>query len=123
MDHHALTLVLSFLSCAYFASAITVYGPQGVMTMAPGRDDFSTVIPNPTSVYDPPLASYTGLAAFNPVVLAPPPLPTPLPPNQFPITAPNNAANMPGLSFPHNGDFLGFSIEMSIADQVSAYDF
>lgn len=116
-----LSFVLVALWCACHVRAITVYGQQGVMTMASGRNDFSTVTPDPTSVYDPSPTTYTGLAAFNPVVLAPPPLPSPLPPNQFPITAPNNAQNMPGLSFAHGGDFLGFSIEMSIADQVSEY--
>ncbi|OCH87689.1 glycoside hydrolase family 79 protein [Obba rivulosa] len=61
---------------------------------------------------------YTGLAVYDPLVLNPPPIPSPPPATQFGITVQNNAANVVGMSIPLNGNFYGFSIEMSVVTQV-----
>ncbi|KAH9476922.1 Beta-glucuronidase [Psilocybe cubensis] len=62
-------------------------------------------------------AKYTGLPAYNPATLnAPaPPNPTDLP-TKFTIQLPN--AVPAGASIPHNGSFMGFSVEMSVVNQV-----
>ncbi|KAH9927381.1 glycoside hydrolase family 79 protein, partial [Amylocystis lapponica] len=64
-------------------------------------------------------ATYTGIGAYDPINLNPPPLPNPLPPTQFGIQLQNSAANVVGLSIPLSGTFYGFSIEMSVATQVT----
>ncbi|KIK68723.1 glycoside hydrolase family 79 protein [Collybiopsis luxurians FD-317 M1] len=99
---------LAFLIISFFcfglkflpAKAVTVY-------YAPGQNPFST------SSAD--AASYTGAAAYNPTTLDPPALPNPLP--QLSLSF-NIQANPPGMSITQSGAFLGFSIEMSVANQV-----
>ncbi|KAK0190675.1 glycoside hydrolase family 79 protein [Armillaria mellea] len=61
-------------------------------------------------------ASYTGAAAYNPTVLNPPPIPDPLPPMQFGIQLQNGGTT--GVSIVQSGSFVGFSIEMSVANQA-----
>jgi hypothetical protein len=61
-------------------------------------------------------ASYTGAAAYDPTVLEPPPPPHPPINRQFGIQLGNGGT--PGASIPQNGAFFGFSIEMSVVDQV-----
>ncbi|KAJ7727095.1 hypothetical protein B0H16DRAFT_1697847 [Mycena metata] len=62
-------------------------------------------------------AAYTGVTAYNPGTLAPPPLPTPaVLTNPIPINLQN--AGTPGLGIKQKGSFLGFSIEMSVTNQV-----
>lgn len=64
-----------------------------------------------------PAANYTGLPAYNPLVLQapPPPGPTALP-TQFNLPVPS--AVPAGASIQQNGSFFGFSIEMSVVNQV-----
>ncbi|KAJ3552241.1 hypothetical protein NM688_g4255 [Phlebia brevispora] len=57
-------------------------------------------------------------SAFNNVVLNAPPVPNPLPPTEFTLKLEQNSQNVPGLSIPQNGSFLGFSLEMSVVNQV-----
>ncbi|KIM79709.1 glycoside hydrolase family 79 protein [Piloderma croceum F 1598] len=64
--------------------------------------------------------AYTGLQAYNPIVLNAPPLPTPSPANTFNINL--RAAPPPGLSIKINGSFFGFSIEFSVLNQVLGYN-
>lgn len=64
-------------------------------------------------------ATYTGMEAYNPTTLTPPPLPSPAPPNAFNIAL--TAAPPTGLSIKHNGSFFGFSIEFSVLNQVCEY--
>jgi hypothetical protein len=64
-------------------------------------------------------ASYTGSAAYSPIVLDPPALPDPLPDTQFSITVQQSSDDVTGLSIPLNGTFMGFSIETSVVNQVS----
>lgn len=61
-------------------------------------------------------ASYTGAAAYDPTVLEPPPPPNPPIPHTFAIQLQNGGT--PGASIQQNGAFFGFSIEMSVVDQV-----
>ena len=63
-------------------------------------------------------ATYTGLPAYDPTVLTPPAPPQP-PTTQIGVAIPGNADSAMGLgmmlSIPQKGNFLGFSIELSIA--------
>ena len=62
-------------------------------------------------------ANYTGAAAYNPTTLNPPPPPgAQALPTQFAIQPPN--AVPPGASILQNGSFFGFSVEMSVVNQV-----
>ncbi|PCH43216.1 glycoside hydrolase family 79 protein [Wolfiporia cocos MD-104 SS10] len=103
-------MVLFFLLNAIFSA--TIAGAVTVYSQVP----FAAASTSATSSA---LGStYTGLAAYDPTVLNPPPIPSPLPPNQFGIQLSNNASDVQGLSIPLSGAFLGFSVEMSVADQV-----
>ncbi|KAJ6554258.1 hypothetical protein B0H19DRAFT_1152984 [Mycena capillaripes] len=82
-------------------AAITVY-------QAPGQAAFAT-----TSA---PASAYTGAAAYNPTTLIPPPVPTPAVPSSFNIAL--NSGGTPGASIPQSGSFVGFSVEMSVSNQV-----
>ena len=66
-------------------------------------------------------ATWTGLAAYDPLVLDPPGLPDPLPATQFGIQLQSAAANVNGLSIPVSGALFGFSIETSVINQVCEY--
>ncbi|KDR78253.1 hypothetical protein GALMADRAFT_119254 [Galerina marginata CBS 339.88] len=62
-------------------------------------------------------ANYTGPAAYSPVVLNAPPPPGPSAfPTQFPLTL--TKAVPANASIPQNGSFFGFSVEMSVVNQV-----
>ena len=61
-------------------------------------------------------ANYTGAAAYDPTVLNPPAVPDPLPPTTFDIQLPQ--AGFSGMSIVQEGSFFGFSIEMSVVNQV-----
>lgn len=62
-------------------------------------------------------ANYTGAAAYNPTTLTPPSPPgAQALPTQFSIQIPN--AVPPGASILQNGSFFGFSVEMSVVNQV-----
>jgi hypothetical protein len=61
-------------------------------------------------------AAYTGAAAYNPTTLIPPPVPTQKPPMQFDIGLKKGETN--NLSIKQSGSFVGFSIEMSVVNQV-----
>ncbi|KAJ7166857.1 hypothetical protein C8R46DRAFT_1271897 [Mycena filopes] len=63
-----------------------------------------------------PGASYTGVAAYNPSTLVPPPLPTPSVLTTIPVNLQNTGT--PNLSIKQKGSFIGFSIEMSVTNQV-----
>lgn len=111
---HLILLVSSFWLTV--VHAVTVYGLNGaVQTTGTGTASLAS-----TTTYVPG-AAYTGPAAFNPTTLTAPPIPTPAPPTQFNFTVQNSAADVPDLSIPLNGDFYGFSIEMSVISEVSEY--
>jgi hypothetical protein len=62
-------------------------------------------------------ANYTGLAAYDTSTLNPPPVPNPFN-TQFTIQLQNGGT--PNVSIPQVGSFIGFSIEMSVVNQVGA---
>ena len=103
-------VVLSVLFFVGAAQCVTVYGPQGVIAFTASTTTTSTA-PGTAS-------TGSGAAAFNQVVLQPPPVPQPPPPTQFNVQLPDNTQGVQGLSIPHGGDFLGFSIEMSVVERV-----
>ncbi|KAK0243051.1 glycoside hydrolase family 79 protein [Armillaria nabsnona] len=98
--------IRTFLSLFFVASVVraqvTVYSqqPLNVQTATSSAD----------------AASYTGAAAYNPTVLNAPPIPDPLPPMQFGIQLQNGGTM--GVSIVQSGSFVGFSIEMSVANQA-----
>jgi hypothetical protein len=63
-----------------------------------------------------PGAKYTGLAAYNPSTLVPPPVPTPAINTNLDVALQNSGTQ--GISVKQKGSFLGFSIEMSVTNQV-----
>lgn len=63
------------------------------------------------------LANYTDHAMYDPTNLNPLPNP-PLPSTQFSLTLAATSAAQGGLSQAVPGTFWGFSVEMSVADQV-----
>ncbi|KAF8636113.1 hypothetical protein AX17_003816 [Amanita inopinata Kibby_2008] len=91
------------LVLAHSAYAVTVYHQKG-------QHPFAT-----TSSLAPG-ATYSGPAAYNPTTLVPPPAPTDLP-LQYNLQVQDGPAP-PGASIPLLSSFFGFSIEMSVVDQV-----
>lgn len=63
-----------------------------------------------------PAATFTNAAAYNQDTLQAPALPVPAPPTQFSIQLVDGG--MTNLSIKQNGNFYGFSIEMSVAEMV-----
>ena len=125
--------LLSFTGLGLLATSvsagITIYGPLGstsIDTLKTGAAASSTAgagtvsAPATTSfVTTPGPPQYTGLEAYNPIFYEPPPIPDPAPATSFTIALPNGADKMNALSIPQQGTFMGFSIEMSVATQVS----
>ncbi|KAJ8495477.1 hypothetical protein ONZ45_g12847 [Pleurotus djamor] len=85
------------------AHAVTIYGqtPLGVTVSGTQTAADSTA---------------TTLAAYNTKTLQAPALPDPKPANEFVIQLQNGGT--PGVSIPQEGSFFGFSIEMSVTNQV-----
>ena len=122
---YASLLVFSASLLGLASADVTIYGLTGQTTVDPELAlGGSTYVPEPTTTsyvttHGPP--QYTGLAAYNPVYMYPPAIPEPPPANQFAIGVPNDAALMEGLSVRQQGNFFGFSIEMSVATQMCKY--
>ncbi|KAF5334902.1 hypothetical protein D9611_009930 [Ephemerocybe angulata] len=100
-------VLISALITVYLATvaeaAVTVYGQIPFGQTATGA------AAQPTRVVN----------AFNDTVLNPPPIPNPPLPTAFPLALQRDVASTPGLSTPHvGGGFFGFSIEMSVINQV-----
>ncbi|KAF5376683.1 hypothetical protein D9615_007846 [Tricholomella constricta] len=100
--HVLVCLGVGFLQ-ALVANGVTVYYQQGQAPLSA------------TSTSSGDAANYTGLAAYNPTTLNPPAIPSPFNPT-YSIQLQNGGT--PGVSIPQQGSFLGFSIEMSVANQV-----
>ena len=62
-------------------------------------------------------ANYTAPAEYDPTTLTPPPVPSPPIPTVVPVELPSSGG-FSNSSAPVNGAFFGFSIEMSVANQV-----
>ena len=100
---------LFFLSLVLNAlAAITRYIPEGQETLFHVQ---------PSTTDSSPPSSYTGSAADDPRTLVPPVPPTDPPVNtHFAVQLVNG--NIPGLSIPQHGAFLGFSIELSVSNHI-----
>ncbi|KAJ7064676.1 hypothetical protein C8F01DRAFT_771741 [Mycena amicta] len=83
---------------------ITVYHVQQPLTTAP---------PSATGAS---AANYTGVAAYNPSTLIPPPVPSPAIMSTIPVQLQNSGTV--GMSIKQKGSFIGFSVEMSVTNQV-----
>ncbi|RDX55721.1 glycoside hydrolase family 79 protein [Lentinus brumalis] len=116
---HAPLVALSCLLASVRAE-VTIYGLTGQTTLAHlGPGSSSAPLSTTTSFATTPgPPQYTGLAAYNPVYMVPPAIPSPAPANQFSIGVPSDAQLLPGLSVKQRGSFFGFSIEMSVANQL-----
>ncbi|KAJ7457799.1 glycoside hydrolase family 79 protein [Mycena latifolia] len=95
---HSLCFALLLLAGSVQAE-ITVYqaNNQAAFTTAPG-------------------AAYSGVAAYNPSTLVAPPVPSPTILTTIPVQLQNSGT--PNLSIKQKGSFIGFSIEMSVTNQV-----
>ncbi|KAH8813538.1 hypothetical protein DL96DRAFT_1472740 [Flagelloscypha sp. PMI_526] len=83
---------------------------------------YARAIAGGVTVYHPPdvtrlsaYVQYTSAAAYDMLQLHPPPMPNPSPSQNFFLQL---VTNPPGLSIPVSSSFLGFSIEMSVAESI-----
>lgn len=110
--------ILSSILPIFFALALYPTLVASQITLYTARTDTET----PTST-DPaaPSASYTGLPAYDPTRLEPPAPPQP-PINAYTLSLPGTAGSALeqglALSKPQRGNFLGFSIELSVANNI-----
>lgn len=89
--------------------SVTVYYLEGQSVLSP----YGTTSETGTAA----AASYTGSAAYNPTMLqAPAPPGSAALPTSFGITLQNSVPG--GASIVQTGGFFGFSVEMSVANQV-----
>lgn len=101
----SLALSLLSFSTAGVNAQVTVYG------QIPLAQTMSAVGPATTT-----------LAAYNDTELIPPPLPT-AHVREFKVDLQKDGVNVPNLSMPHKtASFYGFSIEMSVINQVREYN-
>ncbi|KAI0830343.1 glycoside hydrolase family 79 protein [Trametes gibbosa] len=116
----SLLLSLSGLLAPLVSADVTIYGQFGRTTANPAtqHSGTSTIASTTSFVTVPGPPHYTELAAYNPIYMLPPPIPSPAPATQFSIGVPTSAQLMNGLSIPQHGTFFGFSIEMSVANQL-----
>ena len=118
-----LALASSCLFSAPAAANVTIYGLFGQTTVDPTATGSANVdgvaVPTTTTFITARPAVYTGLEAYNDIYIAPPAIPSPAPPTTFALGVPTDATLLGGLSIQQQGTFLGFSIEMSVANQLS----
>ncbi|KAH9943353.1 glycoside hydrolase family 79 protein [Epithele typhae] len=121
MRPHLLVSVLAscLLSSSTVLAEVTVYGFAGPTTIQLGGTTTTTAVPTTSFVTaNGPPPQFTGAAAYNQVYLAPPAVPDTAPANAFSVDVALEAADVPGLSIMLNGTFFGFSIEMSVVNQL-----
>jgi hypothetical protein len=99
---HSFHIFFSFFLTLNLVNAVTVYYQPGQSPLATGTGTAAG-------------ANYTGAAAYDPTILTPPPIPSPLN-TQFSIQLQNGGT--PNVSIQQPGSFMGFSIEMSVVNQV-----
>lgn len=105
---------ISYAAAAAAPPQFTVYHPHDPNVIVGATTTTSVTAPSTTPGA---AASYTGAAAYDPTTLKAPAPPNPPITTSFPIQLGLGGS----LSIPLNGAFMGFSIEMSIAQQISAY--
>ncbi|KAJ7617286.1 glycoside hydrolase family 79 protein [Roridomyces roridus] len=101
-------LLTLFLLFRVGHGAITVYhaqGDQAAFTTAAGSASGASQT-----------GTYSGPAAYNPTSLSAPPLPTASVLTTLPVQLQNSGTT--GMSIKQKGSFIGFSIEMSVTNQV-----
>jgi len=107
-------LLLQMLLCAIIRSFCSLGFAQASVTV------WSQVpVGHPTGTTSAAAANYTGAAAYDPTVLTAPAIPNPAPPNTFFLQLFSSNTSQGGLSIVQKGTFFGFSIEMSVVNQVS----
>ena len=72
----------------------------------------------PTGTTAAAAANHTGAAAYDGTVLMAPAIPNPPPPQTFSLQLLSSNTSQGGLSILQKGTFFGFSIEMSVINQV-----
>ncbi|PIL25780.1 hypothetical protein GSI_11530 [Ganoderma sinense ZZ0214-1] len=112
MFSRAVLLLFVLLQSFWLSYGVTVYNQAGPMnpTATSGSSGSQATLGN--------VGWISALNAYNNVRLQPPALPSPMPSTSFALVLPNQAQHMSGLSIPQRGDFYGFSIEMSVVEQV-----
>ncbi|KAI9461990.1 hypothetical protein BJY52DRAFT_1147038 [Lactarius psammicola] len=105
-----LSLSLSFVLATLVNAQYNIYQPKNQVI-------FGGSALNYTNTAAAAAASYTGSAAYDPTILNPPAVPNPPIPTQVPVQL-TSSGGIPNLSIPQNGGFFGFSIEMSVSNQV-----
>jgi hypothetical protein len=100
-------IICSLCSLDYASASVTVWS--------------QIAIGHPTGTASAAAANYTGAAAYDPTVLTAPAIPNPAPPNTFFLQLLSSNTSQSGLSIMQKGSFFGFSIEMSVVNQVREY--
>ncbi|KAG8713839.1 hypothetical protein FRC09_018270, partial [Ceratobasidium sp. 395] len=102
---------LSIARCLYaLATLSSAYGAVTVHKIGEGPNQQQA-----TATTSSPASEYTGSAAYDPTVLDPPAPPGNLN-RDFTINLPQGG--LPGLSIKQDGSYLGFSIELSVANRA-----
>ncbi|KAG9124057.1 hypothetical protein FRC07_013010 [Ceratobasidium sp. 392] len=101
---------LSFVRCVYALAVLPAFVKSAV-TVYKVNEDPTTATPTASS----PASEYTGSAAYDPTVLKPPAPPGDLN-RDFTVNLPQGG--IAGLSIKQSGSYLGFSIELSVANRV-----
>ncbi|KAF8529719.1 glycoside hydrolase family 79 protein [Hysterangium stoloniferum] len=94
-----------------FVISLLIWGVHGNVTIYTDQSPFFA-----TSVVTSSFPNYTAASAFDPTSLTPPAVPSPPIPTQFPVQL--FSGGMANLSLPQTGAFVGFSVELSIADTI-----
>ena len=105
--------LLVLAAVAGIARAQTIYYPTNPQVYLNGASSASG-----SSSAAAATATYSGSQAYSPVTLNVPAPPDPMPPQQFGVTL--YSGGMTNMSIPQPGNFMGFSIEMSVSTQLRA---
>ncbi|CAK5267955.1 unnamed protein product, partial [Mycena citricolor] len=113
--HFAMVALSAFLLAVSLAATHTA---QAAITVYHANDQhaFTTSTTSSPGASAGAQATYVGPAAYNPSTLVPPPVPTPTVLTTLPIQL--QSQGTPNLGIPQKGSFFGFSIEMSVTNQV-----
>jgi hypothetical protein len=109
----------SFLFNAFFLSSVAIVAGQENYSIYQPKNQviFGGNALHLTAAATAAAANFTGAAAYDTTILNPPTIPNPVIPSQIPVQL-TSSGGIANLSIPQNGAFFGFSIEMSVANQV-----
>ena len=94
----------------------------GLLSLLPVQASVTVYNTNPYSMTSTAsAANYTAPAYSDSTNLTAPTLPNPLPATNFALQVGASNTSQGGLSIPIPGTFYGFSVEMSVADQVCEF--